>query len=87
MAAVKSNTQKYRRSENPFESDFILPTKTNNAIKIVAPPLKPSSVVSPPASECNDSARSHNGSNDSPSQGVSLFIPTPKKIGKPKFLD
>jgi hypothetical protein len=86
MAAVKQNRQKYHRTENSFETDFILPAKTNNAIRIVAPPFKSSNVVTSPAFGNDDSARSNNGSNDSPSQEASLFVP-PRKEGKTKLLD
>lgn len=73
MAAEKD------RSQILFESNFMLPTKQNNAIKIVAPPLKPRNVVSPSASE-------HNGNNDLHSQEASLLTPL-RKMGKPKVLD
>jgi hypothetical protein len=85
MAAVKSR-QNYRRTENRFETDFILPSKTNDAIPILAPSTRTSNVSSSSAPKNNDSARSYNGSSDSPSKETPLFIP-PRKLGKPKFLD
>jgi hypothetical protein len=86
MAAVRKSSQKYGRTENPSETDFILPSKTNNAIPIVAPSTRTRNVTSSSAPQNDDSARSYNGISDSPSKEASLFIP-PRRMGKPKFLD
>jgi len=88
MAEVKNSRQKYRRSENPLEKDFILPTKTNKAIPIIAPPVQHSKLNSAQSSKNDDSSRSHNGSNETPSQSSSepQIFPT-RTMGKPGFLN
>ena len=88
MAEVKNSSQKYRRSENPLEKDFILPPQTNKAIQITAPPVKSSKLNSAQSSKHDDSPRSHNDSNETPSQSSSgpQIFPTRTK-GKPGFLN
>lgn len=85
MEASETGRQQRRRTQNPFESNFILPTK-NRAIKIVAPPLTKSGEVPSSASKTNKAARSYHGTNESPSADASRSIENPK-LGKPKLLD
>src|SRR5271156_6550776 len=88
MAEVKNSRQKYRRSENPLEKDFILPTKTNKAIQIIAPPVNSSKLNSAQSSKSDDSPRSHNGSNETPSRSsIGLQIFPTRSMGKPGFLN
>jgi hypothetical protein len=88
MAEVKNSKQKYRRSKDLFERDFIFPTKTNKAIQIIAPPIKSSKLNSAQSSKSDGSPRSHNGSNETPSQSSSepQIFPT-QTMGKPSFLN
>jgi hypothetical protein len=88
MEEVKNSRQKYRRSENPLEKDFILPSKSNKAIQIIAPPVWSSKLNSAQSSKHDDSPRSYNGSNETPFQSSSQpqIFPT-RTMGKPGFLN
>ena len=70
-------------TKNPFEINFILPPKTNNAIQIVSPSVKTGRFISSPAFQNEDSARPQNGSNYSREE-ASLFIP-PRKMDTPQY--
>ena len=85
MAKGDHERQEYGGTENPFRRNFILPSKTNHAVKIVAPPIKTGKSTSSPASQDNDSSSSPNGSHDSPRLAF-LSIP-PRKMGESKPLD
>ena len=87
MAPEKSREKGGRGSGSLAESNFILPRKTNNVVKIVAPPTRTSKSTSLSASPKNDTTGSPNGTGSHASpRKPSFFIP-PRKMGKPKYID
>ena len=65
MEASETGRQPLRRIQNPSQSNFILPTQTNRAIKIVPPSVKTKGEVPSSASETNEAPHDHHASHDS----------------------
>ena len=83
MGSVKGG-QKGSGSYLPTSTDYVLPSKTSNAIKIKNPSSPKRQLSHAPSSlKGQDASRS---ASRSPSSQSSLFIP-PQKLGKPKYLD
>jgi hypothetical protein len=86
MEALDTGRQPLRRTQNPSKSNFILPTKTSRAIKIVPPSLQTKGEVPSSAPETTEAPYHHHASHDSRTAEATRSNQS-QKSGKSKFLD
>src|SRR5436305_13787310 len=86
MEAPETDRHQQRRTRVIAGSTFILPSKTNRAIRIVEPPGQKRGWIPSSATESDETARSDHASIDSPSAEARRVVQSPKR-GKPTSRD